>query len=148
MLFLIGFGLYLYLSAENARTVTQQAKPARAVAEQVAGVGMRESFDAVPAEQGGKFVGLDIKRLDAAGPMAAQYDLRVDDRIVQIGPITARESDPDLFSALLQEAGSRLHKLTILRDGQRLELDNQGPATGKQPRQPGGNLNPLSIPSH
>jgi C-terminal processing protease CtpA/Prc len=146
LMLLLGVGLYLYLSAENAKTVITTAKPARELAEQVSGQGMRGSFALEKVESNGKVTGLRVKSLSADGLFAKLYDIRVGDIITGVGPLSIRDSDPEMLEAQLLEAGARPHKLMILRDGQKLELEHHGRASGGSGRVPGGNLNPTNLP--
>lgn len=145
LVLLIGIGLYLYLSADNAQKVLKASKPARATAEEVSGVGMKESFDVDTVEKDGKVIALKITRLDPTGPLAKMYDVKVGDELIQVG-IAVVKDDADMAKALLLESGLRQNVLTLLRNGQKLELTNHGAASGKEGRQPGGNLNPLNVP--
>lgn len=145
---LLGVGLYLYLSAENARKVVTAAKPAREAAVEISGQGMRESFTLDTLEKDGKITGLEIKTLDAQGLLAKMYAVKVGDVIVEVGPFSIKDTDADMLKAQLLESGARQHKLIVLRSGQRVELENTGAAAKLGGKTPGGNLNPVGIPKH
>lgn len=143
---LLGIGLLLYLQADTGKKVIEQARPARETAERVAGVGMRGSFKVEPAEENGRLVGLDLVELDPQSPLAAMYELKVGDRILEVGPLSARSTDADMLTAQLMESGARRHTLVVQRGDQRLELAYRDVPAPRGPRTPGGNLNPLSLP--
>lgn len=143
---LLGVALLLYLQAENASTVITAAKPAKATAERVASVGMKDSYKVKLVEANGKVTGLEIAELDPEGPLAKMYDLKVGDKVIEVGPLSIRDTDADLLQAQLLEAGARQSKLVVLRGTERIELPFL--ESGSKPRMPGGNLNPLGVPSH
>lgn len=143
---LLGIGILLYLQADSGQKVMEASKPARETAERVAGVGMRGSFKVEPVEENGRLVGLELTELDPQSPLAAMYDLKVGDRIIEVGPLSVRSTDADLLTAQLMESGARRHKLIIQRAGERLELDYIDTPAQRGPRTPGGNLSPLSLP--
>lgn len=150
---LIGIGLYLYLSADSAQKVTKVSQPARDAAVEISGQGMKESFGVETVEKDGKVTGLLLKGLNPQGALASMYDVKLGDVIVGVGPFSIKDTDAEMLYAQLLEAGARQHKLTILRNGQRLELENHGAAAilgGKEDkgRMPGGNLNPLGVGTH
>lgn len=143
---LLGIGLLLYLQADRGKKVIEQSRPARETAERVAGVGMRGSFKVEPVEENGRLVGLELTELDPQSPLAAMYDLKVGDRILEVGPLSVRSTDADMLTAQLMESGARRHKLVVQRGEERLELEYRDASPMRGPRMPGGNLNPLSIP--
>ena len=119
---LVVVGIVLYLQAQSATVVTQAAKPARETVEQIAGVGMKESFVVEVAEDNGRFTGLTVKSIVAGGPMAKMYDLLAGDVVVGIGPFTPRDTDAEMMQAQLLELGARNNDLIVLRNGERVTL--------------------------
>lgn len=126
LMLLIGIGLYLFLAADNAKTVTTAAKPSRQAAEEISGQGMRESYTLENVESNGKITAFKLKTLDPNGPLARIYDLQVGDDIIEIGPFSVRSDDPGTLRALLEESGSRQQKIVVLRNGQKVELEPHG----------------------
>lgn len=151
LLLLIGVGLYLYLSAQSAQTTLTAAKPAKQAVVEITGQDVRGSFLATPVEKDGRLAGLEVKQLVPQSAMATMYDLQVGDVIVQVGPFGVKDTDADSLQAQLAEAGYRQHRLTVLRNGQRLELDNHGAAAelgGKTRGTPANPLQGLGIGTH
>lgn len=152
LMLLIGVGIYLFLQANNAQVVTQQAKPAQKAAVEMSGVGLRESFTMKPVEANGKVTGLEITSIDPASPLVDMYGLQKGDVVVEVGPFSFKSDDPEMMKAQLLEVGAHNHPLVILRQGKRMEVEKKGAAAeflGGGGRTPGGNLNPLQgIPTH
>lgn len=153
LMLLMGVGLYLWLSADNAQKVVTASAPSRQAAAEVSGQGMKESFGVQVVEKDGRPQGLELKALVPGGMMASMYDLKLGDLIVGVGPFTIKDTESEMLYSQLLESGIRQHKLVVLRGGERLTLENHGAAArlggngggqgSGQGRLPGGNLNPL-----
>lgn len=125
---LMGVGLMLWLQADHAQKTLSMSKPAREAAVEIAGQDMRGSYDVQRVEANGKVMGLKLTRVDPRSPLLTMYDIKEGDEITQIGPFDIKDYDVDLMKAQLEEVGHNWHRLTVLRDGQKLELDNHGKA--------------------
>lgn len=150
---LMGVGLMLWLQADSAKTVTTAAKPARMAAEEIAGQELRGTYDVKNVETNGKLSGIEFTRIDERSILLRMYDLKVGDQIVEIGPFSVKDTDADMLKAQLAEVGYRQHKLTVVRNGERIVLENLGMAAkmgGKEiPKGQGINgPNGVQIPTH
>src|SRR4051812_19112904 len=104
---LLGVGLYLWLQADSAKSTLQASKPAREVAVEISGRDMKGSYELTPVESNGKTTALEVTKLDATSPLASMYDLKVGDKIVEVGPLALRDSDAEMIKAQIAEAGAR-----------------------------------------
>lgn len=150
---LMGVGLMLWLQADSAKTVTTAAKPARMAAEEIAGQELRGTYDVKNVETNGRFSGLEFTRIDERSILLRMYDVKVGDQIVEIGPLAARDYDSEMMRAQLMEVGARQSKLVVLRNGEKIALENMGMAAkmgGKDiPKGQGINgPNGMNIPTH
>jgi hypothetical protein len=115
---------------------------------------------------GGRFAGLLVTRIEPNNVLYQRYGLRQYDLINKINGMPARDIDPGMAEAQVQEAAGRQWELTVLRGTQELTLPKQAgtaapgatgqPGTPQPAPPPGGATNSLQrqlegiqkIPTH
>ena len=76
--------------------------------------------------RGSSFIGLNVTAIVPGGAMSKTFGLMAGDRIVAIGGMRLRDlNDPDLARAQLFEAKLRQQALTVVRNGQEIQLVGQ-----------------------
>lgn len=124
---LLTFAIIAWVWASYNQTVVKEGHKAEEMAQSVAGNapdGTRaiESVSLEPENVNGQLKSILVKGVTPDGIMEKYYGLRSGDRIVEIGPLSVKESDATTAMALMQEAYMRKQQVTVLRDGQRLTL--------------------------
>jgi C-terminal processing protease CtpA/Prc len=77
------------------------------------------------ATRGNKFTGLQVTSVITGGPMNKVFGLVAGDQIVAIGGQRLRDApynDPELARAMLYEAKLRQQPLTVVRNGEEIQL--------------------------
>jgi len=96
-------------------------------AEQISGVGAKESVTMEPVESGGKVSAIQIKTLVAGGPIEKYFGLMPGDQVVEVAQQKVRDmNDAELAEALILESYQRSQQIVVERNGQKITL----PATG------------------
>ena len=77
------------------------------------------------ATKGSRFNGLQVTSVVTGGPINKVFDLMAGDQIVAIGGPKLRDppyNDPEMARAMLYEAKLRQQPLTVIRNGEEIEL--------------------------
>ena len=77
------------------------------------------------AQKGGRFNGLQVTSVVTGGPMNKVFGLLAGDEIVAIGGMRLKDppyNDPEMARATLYEAKLRQQPLTVLRNGEEIQL--------------------------
>jgi hypothetical protein len=129
------------MQAETASTVIPAGEQARKQAEQIAGRGPNgrpasESITLEPVYRNGQLQSLVVRNIDATGPMAAYFGLKVGDQITQIGPLEVRGNDAETAKAEVAGEYQRQWPLVIQRNNQEMKLPAATPPSAAQANQP------------
>jgi hypothetical protein len=139
---LIGVALMMYLWTQHTAEVSTAMKPAMKEAHQLAGqneegVKATDSIKLDPVEKNGKLQYVFVDQITPGGPMEEYYGLKVNDSIIEVGSFDLRGEDGKLAVALIfQEGYQKKQPLTVMRDGEKITLPQQGAARSRPDNRP------------
>jgi hypothetical protein len=134
---LISVAILLVIWTASTSQVATSSKPAREVAQRVAGVessglGGRASdwVTLTDYTRDGRLVGMTVSQVTPGSSMQMHFGLQSGDRIVKVGPQTVRDiGDADMARALIAESYQRGWSLEVARGSQTLELPQKAAVT-------------------
>jgi hypothetical protein len=126
---LVTLGVIVMIMNQYSLPVARQAIDARNKAEEQFGgntrQGLQDAQDSIvldDVEKNGRFDSLLVRSAVAGGPMAGHFGLQAGDSIVAIGPLRTRDITGDEARAYLFDAKTRAQSVTVVRNGEQLDL--------------------------